>query len=55
MANDNATVNSEDDVALEAPKKVEFAAWYGVTFGDNDNQNGLRRLDVKYEPNSKLQ
>lgn len=42
----------EDGTIMERPKKIEFAAWYGVTFGDNDNQNGLRRLDVKYEPSS---
>lgn len=41
----------EDESSLDKPKKVEFAAWYGVTFGDNDSQNGLRRMDVKYEPN----
>jgi len=48
-ANEDEKVNNE--TSLEEPKKIEFAAWYGVTFGDNEDQNGIRRLDVKYEPN----
>ncbi len=48
-ANEDKTVNNE--TSLEEPKKIEFAAWYGVTFGDNEDQNGIRRLDFKYEPN----
>jgi len=48
-ANEDKTVNNE--TSLEGPKKIEFAAWYGVTFGDNEDQNGIRRLDIKYEPN----
>lgn len=39
----------------EEPKslQMEIAAWYGVTFNDAENQNGIRRLDFKYEPNKK--
>lgn len=50
-ANNEIKVDNENGAVLEGPKKIEFAAWYGVTFGDNENQNGIRRLDVKYEPN----
>jgi hypothetical protein len=51
-ANRKIKVENENGAMLEGPKKLEFAAWYGVTFGDNENQNGIRRLDVKYEPNA---
>lgn len=50
-ANKKIMVENENAAILERPKKVEFAAWYGVTFGDDENQNGIRRLDIKYEPN----
>ena len=36
---------------LKRPINLELAAWYGVTFGDNENQNGLRRFDMKYQRN----
>lgn len=34
-------------------KQMEISAWYGVTFNDVENQNGIRRLDFKYEPDKK--
>lgn len=56
--NGNAQIETEvskgDDTNEETrPRQIEISAWYGVTFNDTENQNGIRRFDIKYEPNSK--
>ncbi|MBT8255529.1 MAG: hypothetical protein KJO23_03230 [Bacteroidia bacterium] len=43
--------NEVESVYVARPS-FEVAAWYGLTFGETENQNGIRRLDVKYTPNS---
>lgn len=56
------SLNPSYDAALNGlkelesgPKKFEFGVWYGATFNETENQNGLRRVDLKYQVNSKNQ
>ena len=39
--------------AQEGTKKFEAGAWYGLVFSNGDTDHGLRRTELKYQPNSR--
>ena len=53
IEDNNEEAKKQLDALKNFNKKFDFDAWYGFTFSDDKDQNGLRRLDLKYQPNAK--